>query len=244
MDIQGNIEINSGNKSKENYSNVKGEDPNSQNGENKNKGIVGKLQSVKKMVNVGGFFGKNNEENNETKVESVENSNDIKPIESKTWRDKLISKIVNSLEIERNIPVFLGLIGVGCGLIVLSIFLLPFIVVSPHKFCLCFAFGGLLITISFLFLKGTQSYFRSICAKDRFIITILYLVSIILGIGFALGKRYIFSVICAIYQCVALVLFILSFIPGGKKGIKCIKDFFTSPFTRLWANSISSQLEQ
>lgn len=240
MEFQGNIEINSS-KSNTSYSNIKSEEsfpkPNST-----KENIMDKFQTIKNYIHFGSFTGDIEKQKTNTSTNITDNSNGIQSVDNQTCREKVVEKISSSLEIERNIPVFLGLIGVGCGLIVLSIFLLPFVVISPHKFCLCFAFGGLLITLSFLFLKGTQNYFKSICAKDRFIITILYLVSIVLGIGFALKKKYIFSVLCAIYQCIALVLFILSFIPGGKFGINCINNFFTSPFTKLWASSVTSQL--
>ena len=236
-----NITITSNPREDPAYKGVKNEEDSEQ----KPSSISDKFKAIKGIVKIPSLFNK------KTQATNITSSGDDSKIENgsqnqenpQSCKEKLEEKIISSLEIERNIMAFIGLISTGCGLIVLSLFLIPAIIVSPHKFCMCFALGGLLITISFLFLKGTRSYFKSICAPNRFCITIAYLVSIILGIGFALCRKYIFSILCALYQCVALALFILTFVPGGKVGINCIKNFFTSPFTRLWASTAAQNIE-
>ena len=153
-----------------------------------------------------------------------------------------VEKIVEKIEVEKNIAVFLMLIALGCGLLCLSIFLLPLIITSPSKFSLCFAMGSLLVLISFLFYYGTKEYFRTLFGAQRFWISILFILSIIIGISFSLGKHYIISMLCSICQLVSLIVFILSFVPGGRVGINCIKKAITSPFSGLWMRMAASQI--
>ena len=52
------------------------------------------------------------------------------------------------------------------------LFLIPFIITSPSKFSMCFAFGCTLVLISFLFYHGTKNYILKLFDKKRF--TILF----------------------------------------------------------------------
>ena len=156
----------------------------------------------------------------------------------KTWKDKVALTIINKLEVQRNITVFLSLLGLGSLLLCFSIFLLPFIITSPSKFSMCFAFGCSLVLISFLFYHGTKNYIMKLFDKKRFIITILFVCSIILGLIFSLGKHYFISLLCSLFQLISLILFVLTFIPGGKYGINCIKRKMGSPFIRVFSNLV------
>ena len=120
------------------------------------------------------------------------------------------------------------------GLICLSLLFLPVIILSPHKFILCFGLGSLIILISFIFMLGTKDYLEKLLSPKRCIFTILFLISILFGIYFSLMGHYFLSVFCAIFQLISLIVFILSFIPGGKTGINFIGRMLSSPFTRMW----------
>ncbi len=173
---------------------------------------------------------------------SSKEENEVKKEES--CRDKLANKIIEKLEVERSIGIFSVLICIGIGLIILSFFLLPIVLVSPKKFSFCFAVGSIFVLISFLFLVGTQNYVNKIMDNKRIFISVSFILSIFIGIGFSLGNHYFISLICSGVQLISMVMFVLTFIPGGRAGIDCIKKALSSPFTKLFINKAKSELNE
>ena len=175
------------------------------------------------------------------KKEINENNNEIEPSQPeeqeqppKNCKDKMAHAIISKVEVEKNTTVFISLLGIGCFLICLSLLMIPLIITSPSKFSMCFGLGNVLILISFLFYHGTKNYVMKLFDKKRFIITILFICSIFLGLIFSLGKHYFISLLCSLFQLISLILFILTFIPGGKYGINCIKRKMSSPFINIF----------
>ena len=173
---------------------------------------------------------------------NISNSQNISLEAPKTWKDKMALTIINKLEVQRNITVFISLLGLGSLLLCFSIFLIPFIITSPAKFSMCFAFGCSLVLISFLFYHGTKNYVLKLFDKKRFTITILFICSILVGIIFSIGKHYFISLLCSLFQLISLVLFVLTFLPGGKKGISYIKRKVTSPFVKVFMNMAANEI--
>ena len=206
---------------------------------NKLKGFFNKVKTMKNMIPSLNKENKNENNQNEIKIAS---SQEIE--EEKTYKDKIKDFLISKIEVDRNIIVFLALLGSGILLLIFSLIFIPTIIISPAKFSMCFSLGSLLFLISFLFLYGTKKYMEKIFSKERFWITIMFIVSILIGCGFAIGKNYLISLICSIFQFISLILFILTFLPGGKLGIKCIKDLLTSPVSKLWMKMAESQINQ
>ena len=179
------------------------------------------------------------EDSNNITIASKE-ENEVKKEE--TCKDKIANKIIEKLEVERSIGIFSVLICIGTGLIILSFFLLPLIITSPKKFSFCFAVGSISILVSFIFLVGTKEYVNKILDSKRIYISISFILSIFIGIGSSLGNHYFISLICSGVQLISMIMFILTFIPGGRAGIDCIKKAFTSPFTKLFINKAKSDL--
>ena len=173
---------------------------------------------------------------------SSKEENEVKKEES--CRDKLANKIIEKLEVERSIGIFSVLICIGIGLIILSFFLLPIVLVSPKKFSFCFAVGSIFVLISFLFLVGTKNYVNKIMDNKRIFISVSFILSIFIGIGFSLGNHYFISLICSGVQLISMVMFVLTFIPGGRAGIDCIKKALSFPFTKLFINKAKSELNE
>ena len=173
---------------------------------------------------------------------SSKEENEVKKEES--CRDKLANKIIEKLEVERSIGIFSVLICIGIGLIILSFFLLPIVLVSPKKFSFCFAVGSIFVLISFLFLVGTKNYVSKIMDNKRIFISVSFILSIFIGIGFSLGNHYFISLICSGVQLISMVMLVLTFIPGGRAGIDCIKKTLSSPFTKLFINKAKSELNE
>ena len=182
-----------------------------------------------------------------TKKNKEQNKNEIEPSNSnseepnhlpKTCKDKMAHAIISKVEVEKNITAFISLLGIGCFLICLSLLMLPLIITSPAKFSMCFGLGSVLVLISFLFYHGTKNYIMKLFDKKRFIITILFICSIFLGLIFSIGKHYFISLLCSLFQLISLILFIITFIPGGKYGIKCIKNRMSSPFINIFRSLV------
>ena len=176
-----------------------------------------------------------------TKKKIEQNKNDIESSNSeeqneppKTCKDKMAHAIIKKVEVEKNTTAFISLLGIGCFLICLSLLMLPLIITSPAKFSMCFGLGSVLVLISFLFYHGTKNYIMKLFDKKRFIITILFICSIFLGLIFSIGKHYFISLLCSLFQLISLILFVLTFIPGGKYGIRCIKNRLSSPFMNIF----------
>ena len=186
---------------------------------------------------------KDNRENS-----TIEDSNRMttssKEEKEETWRDKLANKIIEKKEVEKSIGIFSVLICIGTALIIFSFFLLPLIIISPKKFSFCFAVGSIFVLISFMFLVGTRNYITKLLDNKRIFISISFILSIFIGIGCSLGNHYFISLICSGVQLISMVMFVLTFIPGGRAGIDCIKNALTSPFTKLFINKAKNELNE
>jgi len=142
---------------------------------------------------------------------------------------------LNSCEVEQSYTIFFIVITVGMGLLCLSLFFLPMVVFAPQKFVALFSLGTTIIILSFIFIYGTAEYCKKLFAKDRRAISILFIVSIFVGLWFSFIKNlYFVSLICAVFQLFTLVIFTLSFIPGGQYGISFCWSMVTAPFYSIW----------
>ena len=190
---------------------------------------------------------KDNKENIQANQEEDSNrmtSSSKEEKKEETWRDKLANKIIEAIEVERSIGIFSVLICIGTALIIFSFFLLPIVIVSPKKFSFCFAVGSIFVLISFMFLVGTRNYVTKLLDNKRILISVSFILSIFIGIGFSLGNHYFISLLCSAVQLISMIMFILTFIPGGRAGINCIKNAITSPFTKLFINKAKSELNE
>ena len=182
------------------------------------------------------FKNKNESQKNEENIESSQTEEQNQP--PKTCKDKMANAIIKKVEVEKNMTIFMSLLSIGCFLLCISIFLIPLIITAPSKFSMCFGLGSVLILISFLFYHGTKNYIIKLFEKKRFVITILFIRSIIFGLIFSIGKHYFISLLCSLFQLISLILFILTFLPGGKYGINCIKRKMSLPFIKIFSRLI------
>jgi hypothetical protein len=177
----------------------------------------------------------NNSEKDVKIVQNNENINNSDNNNNVTCKQKLIKKLEESIEVEKSYKTFGIMLAVGLVIICISLTVfLPFIVAGPSKFVTFFATGSIIVLISFIFVYGTKAYFEMLFSKHRFVFSILYLLSIFMGFYFASGGHYFLCLLCAVFQIISLIIFTLSFIPGGTGGISCIKRALTSPFASLW----------
>ena len=162
-----------------------------------------------------------------------EQENENKP---KTCKEKVADAIITKVEVEKNRTVFLSLLSIGCFLVCISLMMLPLVITSPSKFSMSLAFGSSFLLVSFLFYYGTKNYVLKLFDKKRFLLSLLFISSIILAIVFWFIDNYFLSLLSSIFQVFCLVLFGLTFIPGGQGGIKYIKNKISSPFVKIFMN--------
>ena len=148
------------------------------------------------------------------------------------------------IDIAPSYKYFVILMGIGLVFIMLSLTMLPLLVLSPTKFVLTFGTGNLLILISFVFYFGGKEYVIMLFSEKRRYMSIGFVLSLLFGLFFAWRKHYILSLLFALVQMGTVIIFSLSFIPGGNEGIKFIgsttKGALINLFTGL-KNKFTSQ---
>jgi hypothetical protein len=113
--------------------------------------------------------------------------------------------------------VFFGLaFGVG----------LPLIAFRPQKFALSFTFGSLIFMSSFAVLKGPMAHFKGMLEMERLPFTAIYITSMVatLYCTFSYGGAtgYILVLGASGCQLVALLWYLISFLPGGSAGLHVV----------------------
>ncbi len=156
----------------------------------------------------------------------------------KLCRERLQETCIKKIKIEKNIKVFFILFIIGFAILFFSIFYIPLIFINPSKFSMCISIGGLLILFSFLFYYGTNKFFVKIFSGSRFWISILYVLSIIIGTFVSYKKYYLFSLACCGMEVLTLLFFLGNFIPGCNCANKCIQKIF--PFMKNEKNENDS----
>ncbi|KAL3805877.1 hypothetical protein HJC23_007838 [Cyclotella cryptica] len=103
---------------------------------------------------------------------------------------------------------------------------LPLLTVRPQKFALSFTCGSITFMSSFAILKGPQAHFASMMTGDRIHFTVFYLGSMVLTLylTFTAGgaKGYILVLGASAMQLLALLWYLVTFLPGGAMGMKVL----------------------
>lgn len=98
------------------------------------------------------------------------------------------------------------------------------ITMRPQKFAISFTMGSLLFMGSFGILKGPWEHFSSMFSGDRMLFTTIYLGSMFatLYFTFTIGgpKGYLVVMGSSGAQLMALLYYLVSFLPGGTAGLK------------------------
>ena len=113
--------------------------------------------------------------------------------------------------------VFFGLaFGVG----------LPLIAFRPQKFALSFTLGSLVFMCSFAILKGPMEHFKGMLQVERLPFTGIYLTSMLATLYFTFSyggaTGYILVLVASGCQLVALLWYLISFLPGGSAGLSMV----------------------
>jgi hypothetical protein len=161
---------------------------------------------------------------------SIRINDDIEAGDNTSMLQKIKMNVQTSIEVEPSYKTFFLVLSVGLVVIFFSLMFLPMIALYPQKFLSLFSLGSIIVLASFIFVYGTVEYLKMLFSRERVAFTLVYLCSIGVGLYFAYFKNYyIFSLICACIQMITMIVFTLTFIPGGKSGIGFIMSMLSAP---------------
>jgi len=111
---------------------------------------------------------------------------------------------------------FAILAAAGAICMIFAFTFLPFVVLSPHKFALLFTMGSALMLASFSFLRGHVAFVKHLSSMERLPFSGSYVISLVgtLYSSLVMGS-YLLTLIFSVIQVVALLYFLVSYIPGG-----------------------------
>ncbi len=103
---------------------------------------------------------------------------------------------------------------------------MPLISVRPQKFAISFTFGSLMFMGSFALLRGPSAHFQGMIAADRLPFTLFYVGSMIATLYCTFtahgAKAYVGVLVTSGVQLLALLWYLITFLPGGAQGMKVL----------------------
>jgi len=158
---------------------------------------------------------------------------------SQSWLAKKADDWLPSLTKKQRIIGFMTSLVLGMICFGLAVSFLPMLLINPRKFSLLFSLGSAFTLSSFSFLWGPYNHLVHLLSRERLPFTSIYVSSLILTLYFAMGlQSAILTPIAACAQVVALVWFVVSYIPGGQTGLR----FMTKMCSGFCRSSVNKNL--
>jgi hypothetical protein len=123
-----------------------------------------------------------------------------------------------------------GLCMLGAVLLFFLAFVhLPMVILRPSKFVVPYCLSNMLLFFSFGFLHGFYSYGRHLFSSDRWPYSTAFLGATMATLYVAMVMRmYALTIPMAIVQFIAMLAFMVSYMPGGTSGISMMGSFATN----------------
>ncbi|XP_067944250.1 uncharacterized protein [Watersipora subatra] len=138
-----------------------------------------------------------------------------------------------SLSKKQRIVGFMLCLSLGLFCFFMCSLYLPLLLVKARKFALLYTLGSLFFLMSFSALWGPVNHLKHLFSGDRLPFTIVYFLTIGATLYFSMWKRsFILTIIFAVIQILAMVWYIISYIPGGQTGLKFFYKIFYAFTTR------------
>eukprot|EP00934_Nitzschia_sp_Nitz4_P000018 Nitzschia sp. Nitz4//scaffold14_size191712//83823//84567//NITZ4_001718-RA/size191712-snap-gene-0.133-mRNA-1//1//CDS//3329536912//18//frame0 len=136
-------------------------------------------------------------------------------------------KKIMGMGYQQRFQVFCALLFLSALFFALAFFMgLPWIAIHPQKFALSFTCGSLTFMGSFGILKGPKEHIQSMCTADRMYFTTIYVGSMLMTLYFTFSKGgiqgYVLVLASSGVQLVALLWYLVSFLPGGRAGLAVV----------------------
>ncbi len=186
------------------------------------------------------FSWKSNNNSDETNNEEIQlkggTASEDNISNEKRCLTRLKNKLISKIQVETSYLKFGIVFITGVAIIILSLFFLPLILISPKKFALLFALGTFVSLSSFIFYYGTAQFLDILFNKDRIWFTIVYLIGFFGCLFFPtfFGKNYFIILVFSGLEMISTLFFILTFLPGGYSSIRLFTNLFVSQFKRLF----------
>lgn len=128
---------------------------------------------------------------------------------------------------QQRFQVFCGLLLLSSVFFALGFFVgVPLLTVRPQKFALSFTCGSMTFMGSFAILKGPSEHLRSMLTYDRAHFTLAWLgsMAMTLYLTFTAGgaRGYVLVMASSGCQLLALLWYLITFLPGGATGMKLL----------------------
>jgi len=138
-----------------------------------------------------------------------------------------------SLTKKQRIIGFMLCLSLGLFCFFLCSLYIPVLILKARKFAMLYTMGSLFFLMSFSALWGPVNHLKHLFSGDRLLFSIVYFLTIGATLYFSMWKRsLIMTIFCAVIQILAMVWYIISYIPGGQTGLKFFSKIFYSFSTR------------
>lgn len=135
--------------------------------------------------------------------------------------------LLPSLTKKQRVLGFIGCLLMGTFCISLASLYTPFLVLKARKFALLYTFGSLFIIASFSLLWGPVNHIKHLLSAERLPFTCAYFGTMFATLYFSLYVHStVLTVLFAVFQVLALVWFVVSYVPGGQTGLKFFSKVF------------------
>jgi len=143
-----------------------------------------------------------------------------------TMESQMPKKILG-MGYQQRFKVFCALLFLSALFFALAFFIgVPLLAMKPQKFALSFTCGSLTFMGSFAILKGPYEHFSSMFTVQRMPFTTIYLGSIAMTLYLTCTKGglkgYAYVLIASGVQLMALLWYLVSFLPGGTMGLQIV----------------------
>lgn len=130
---------------------------------------------------------------------------------------------------------FIAFFFMGVVCFSLSVMYIPILLFAARKFSLLFTLGSVFVIASFAILLGPVKHLKHQFSYERLPYTSTYFASLISTLYFALHvQSTILTCFSAIIQVIALIWYVLTYVPGGQTGLMF--------FSKMAANSVTRTL--
>ncbi|KAI6179191.1 Vesicle transport protein [Aphelenchoides besseyi] len=127
--------------------------------------------------------------------------------------------------LQRIVAFFMCLIG-AAFCFGTAILVLPMLVLNARKFASLNTLGSTFFIMSFGFLWGPIAYVQFFCFLRKEDTSPLLICSVLLLHSTQL-QNTLLTVVCATFQAIALVFYVMSYIPGGERGLRFMTSLCT-----------------
>ena len=175
------------------------------------------------------------EQNNNVEIQ-LKGGTSSEEITKETCLSKFKNYLISNIQVETSYLKFGIVFITGIIIIILSLFFLPLILITPKKFALLFALGTFISLSSFIFYYGTIQFFELLFNKDRVCFTVVYLTGFFGCLFFPtfFGKNYFIILAFSGLEMISTLFFILTFLPGGYSSIRMFTNLFLSQIKRIF----------